>query len=213
MSIDKHFLGYKSYVVMLSSIDFHSDFKTWIVPTHEIGTIGLSFEKMISAQTLCALLHEKNRNDFTWKAKNDHRVRCKLIHEGTSAFMLDMTGRLELFSSCARCLNEIQHSIEINLHMRLLEQKMVDAQESNLELIFDSDSLQDDENEIVTGYFLRKSIDLGLILREQIFFSVPDYPYCGGPLAVKKEGCGLSIVTSPDHEPPKNPFIKLLKKT
>lgn len=197
---------------MLSSADFHSDFKSWMVSTHEVGVIGLLFERDISDETLSALLKEKDRGIFSWRAQGPSRVRFSLSQEGAQAFKLDLVGTLRLCSACTKCLNEIEHIIELKLHMRLLEQEVVHDEDEDEELVFDSDSLGD-ENDSVVGYFSKKSIDLGLILREQIFFSVPDYPYCGGPLAVEKRDCRVLLLTSSDDTPRESPFMKLLKKT
>lgn len=197
---------------MLSSADFHSDFKSWTVSTHEVGVIGLLFERYVPDETLTALLKEKDRGIFSWKAKGPSLVRFSLNQEGTQAFTLTLAGTLHLCSACTKCLNEIEHEIELKLHMRLLEQEVVHNEDKDDELVFDSDSL-DDENDSVVGYFSKKSIDLGLILREQIFFSVPDYPYCGGPFAVEKEDCRVLLLTSSDDKPRESPFMKLLKKT
>lgn len=194
---------------MLSSASFHSDFKSWHVSTHEVGVIGVSLEQSLSLEALSALIYEKDRGLFGWAAKNPHSVHFKITQEGTDAFKLELKGVLRLFSSCTKCLEEIEHEIDVSVSMRLLEQTLPDQERQ--ELLFDSDALED-VDEAVVGYFYQKSIDLGLILREQIFLSVPDYPHCGIAPAVKKEACERSFLVPTDDKPQKNPFMTLLNK-
>ncbi len=198
---------------MLSSANFHKDFKSFNISTHEVGVLGLLFEREISSEALSALINEPGKGIFSWTAKAPVSVRFALEQESGQAFRLQLKGSLALFSACSKCLSDLEHQIDLDLTMRLLEQEVVDDVSSGLDLAFDSDSAQD-ENESVVGYFTKMSIDLALILREQIFLTVPDYPQCGGVLAVVKEACGPgSFLTSPDDgRARENPFIKLLRK-
>ncbi len=198
---------------MLSSANFHNDFKSLIINSHEVGVLGLSLQREISPEALSALIAENGKGEFSWRAKDSTLVHFRLEQENGQGFILHVKAKPHLFSACTKCLDEIEHEIEIDLSMRLLEQETVDNATDDFELSFDSESAED-ENEEVVGYFSKMSIDLGLILREQIFLTVPDYPRCGDKTALKKESCEpSSYLASTDSSARANPFVKLFKKS
>lgn len=196
---------------MLSSAQFHSDFKALIVSTSEIGVLGLQLERELKAQALTSLLAESDAI-FSWQALEPATVRFEIEQESTHAFLVHVKARLTLQCACVRCLTPIAHAIVLNFSIRMLEDEDKKKEEETLnELALDSDSVLE-EGEFSVGYFSGRSIDLGLILREQIFLEVPDYPRCGGELAISKKSCELSLAEREIKEVRENPFVKLFKK-
>jgi len=194
---------------MLSSSQFHSDFKALIISVLEVSLQGLKLEQEIKANALTALLAEPDAT-FSWQALDPVFVSFFIEQENAQSYIVHVKSELKLYCACVRCLNLIAHLIPLNFSIRMLAAEE-EKQEEALEISLDSDSLLD-EGEMPVGYFLKRSIDLGLILREQIFLEVPDYPKCGGLMAINKEPC--ESLPSEAKEAPirENPFAKLLKK-
>jgi len=196
---------------MLSSSQFHSDFKALVISTLEVGVLGLKLKREIKAEALTRLLAEADIT-FSWRALNNAVVSIEIEQESAHAYLAHINTELMLESACVRCLNAIAHRIPISFSIRMLE----DEEKHKLdqkpdEMTIESDSLMDEED-VLVGYFSGKSIDLGLILREQIFLEVPDYPRCGGDMAINKKSCELLLKEHEATEVPANPFVKLLKK-
>lgn len=196
---------------MLSSTQFHSDFKALIVSTLEVGVQGLQLERELKANALTSLLAESDAT-FSWQALEPAMVRFELEQEGAHAFLVHLKARLTLECACVRCLSPVAHAIVLNFSIRMLEDEDKKKEEDALnELTLDSDSVLE-EGEYSVGYFSGRSIDLGLILREQIFLEVPDYPKCGGEMAISKESCELPLLEHEMKEVRENPFVRLFKK-
>src|SRR5258705_48317 len=74
---------------------------------------------------------------------------------------------------------------------------------------FDSTEVDmNEDNESVVGYFSDKCIDLGIILRDQIFLDLPDYPQCGPVNGDTKASCSKILPLEGDQIRD-NPFVKL----
>lgn len=196
---------------MLSSSKFHTDFKSLIVSTQEIGIMGLKLEQEIKPLALTNLLAEEDQT-FSWIAKDPTLVTFSIERENAHAFIVHVEASLLLHCACVRCLKIVPFRFPLTFSIRMIEDEEKHLREHEPgELTLDSDSLID-ENDYLVGYFSKKAIDLGLILREQIFLEVPDYPKCGGKWAIEKNACEIRLIESEEESVRENPFIKLFKK-
>lgn len=204
-----HTLNNKN-LFMLSSAEFHSDFKALIISTLEVGVTGLTLEKEIRAQALTSLLAEAD-STFSWKALEPTLVSFFVEQENAHSYKVHAKAELILHCACVRCLTLVAHRIPLDFSIRMLEDSDHKLQDEEIhEMSLDSDSLLD-ENDFPVGYFSQRSIDLGLILREQIFLEVPDYPKCGGDRAKDKKACA-PLLSAEQDSVRENPFAKLLKR-
>lgn len=204
-------------IVMLSSAEFHKDFLALRVATHEIGVNGFDFTHEISADALSALIFEPNNATFSWKACKITTAHFHLERENDHAFKAKVRLTANLTCTCVRCLNEVSYICSLDFEIRLLEMEHLGIDESTA-LGWSADTFEVDlsaEDEALVGYFSEKSIDLGLILRDQIFLQVPDYPHCGiSNDALHASGCKtLPIESVEDEKRHNNPFVKLFGKT
>lgn len=196
---------------MLSSLEFHKDFKAWRVSTHEIGVSGFNFSQNISQEALTALLFEPNNQDFSWRAEEEALVNFKLERENDHSFIVFIKTNLLLSNPCVRCLDPVSLPLNLDFSVRMLEKEHFGSDEDNFSCLTEDDFL--DNNEALVGYFSHKCIDLGIILRDQIFLEVPDYPQCGmGKDAVATCNKSLPLTKNQDGQQ-ENPFVKLFRKS
>lgn len=194
---------------MLCSREFHKDFASFTVSPEEIGLLGLSLQLALSAEALSSLILEEKKDIFAWRAEAKSLVSFSLRQEMTSSFVLNLAGNFRLSSSCCKCLDPVEYEFSINHKMRLLPK--VDQSLKDEFLAFGSNALSEELDDSLS-YFEPKCIDLGIILREQIFLTVPDYPCCGDEHAVVKEKCAPPTVMSAAEKSAKsNPFVKWLE--
>lgn len=198
------------------STDFHKEFASYIVSTSEINAVGLSLKHDFSQDSINSLIKEDK--DFHWFSKQKTLATFFLQEESLESYLLEIKAKVNLFYPCMRCLKDIEHVLDIECKMRLLEkEKIVDETSDELsdEIFFSDISLaQNYKNDLIISYFSKQRIDLGLILREQIFLELPDHPICGNFLAVNKNKCHLDffIDSAKELENFNNPFFKLLNK-
>jgi uncharacterized metal-binding protein YceD (DUF177 family) len=200
---------------MLRSSEFHKDFFALRISVHEIGVTGLNFVKNISVDALSALLFEPNNSLFSWKSTNQTVVRFRLERENEHSFVVSTETDCVLSCTCVRCLDPVSVSLPLDFSIRMLEKEHFQSDADPVDFIFESseiDSDKDDNPQV--GYFSDKSIDLGIILRDQIFLKVPDYPQCGMAKGSSHAICNKSLpLPQAKREPRENPFVKLLYKT
>jgi uncharacterized metal-binding protein YceD (DUF177 family) len=190
---------------MLSSSKFHSDFASWLLATNEVGINGLILSHRVSAEALSALIKEPNDDLFSWISQTPSDIKFIITRENDHAFKINLSGKLTLYSPCTRCLEPVSHEIDLDFTIIMIENaELLAAAVNPRESMFDSESASDGESQTV-GYFSGRHLDLGLILREQIFLEVPDYPHCQ---ATCKQDTALLDSTMSTRE---NPFVKFWK--
>lgn len=202
---------------MLSSAEFHRDFLAFRISTHEIGVNGLKFARNVSPQALSALIFEPQNEAFSWHAQGETVVHYSLERENDHSFRINVSGELTLSCACVRCLDPVVHRFSVALTMRMLEKEHLSSHDDEVsEWQFDSAEIDMSlDGDAPVGYFSDKCIDLGVILREQIFLQVPDYPQCGSLNGSSTASCGKSLPLLREGEDANrdNPFVKLLSKT
>lgn len=197
---------------MLSSVSFHKDFAGFRFATHEIGVVGASFKRDITPEALSALIHEPQRGEFFWRGHQNTQVSCSIERENDHCFKIAMGAVVVLLNTCGRCLNPLTQSFTLDFSIRMLNKQhlgLVDPEGEGANIEIDM-SKEDDE---VVGYFSGTCIDLGIILRDQIFLEVPDYPQCGGAHCSLPLSSGGYYALDHNAEHGNNPFAKLLKRT
>jgi len=190
---------------MLSSADLHKDFARLIVSTREVGVMGFHLNADVKAASLSALLLEPTNQQFSWTSRDVSQVSFAIEKETEASYKVRVQGELKLWSNCVKCLNDLEHVLELDFTIRMLKSAQLleeDCQPSSM--VFASDSQL--EEDCLVGYFSLESIDLGLILREQIFLSVPDYPQC---LTACEQASVMLLSAESGQE---NPFVKLFSK-
>lgn len=208
-------LSARKFRLMLSSSLFHQEFLPLRISTHEIGITGQKFSHALSLAALNALLFEPKNELFSWSALSGATVNFFLERENEHTFKVGIQTNLLLSCACVRCLTPVPMSIPIDFFIRMLQKERFAQPDDEFgDLHFDTEELEIDADEdSLVGYFSDKCIDLGIILRDQIFLQVPDYPQCkdGG----QTDGCrkDLSLVQQDtDGGQKENPFVKLFSK-
>lgn len=203
---------------MLTSTELHRDFAPLRIATHEIGVTGLSFAHELDAEALTALLHEPNHPEFSWRATTTAGVKFLLERENDHSFLVTVTADISLSCPCVRCLEVMILACPLNFTIRMLEMEHLGL-DAEAVLGLKSDTfeidLSSDDNQALIGYFSAKTIDLGLIVRDQIFIEVPDYPHCDmGKDALQASRCKVLSPAKVDAEKlHDNPFVKRFGKT
>src|SRR5262249_47499482 len=128
---------------MLSSSQFHSDFKALIISTLEVGVQGLKLEREIKPQALTSLLAESDKT-FSWQALEPARVSFLVEQENVHAYIVHVKAELSLSCACVRCLNLVAYRIPLDFSIRILEDLERQHGEEITELSFDSDALRDE---------------------------------------------------------------------
>lgn len=198
---------------MLSSSEFHSDFATWTVSTHEIGINGLKLSRFISPQALSAALKEERNELFSWRLLKPSEVKFNISRENDKAFKVHVASYLILSCSCVRCLEPVSFELALDFEITMIEGSELGPDLSQGDYSFDSDCVESGtDDDTAVGYFFGRSIDLGLILREQVFLEVPDYPDCQSPKAMGKATCKRAeALLSTEMSTRENPFVKFWK--
>lgn len=196
---------------MISSAEFHSDFLAFRISTQEVGVDGLKFARSVSKEALSALLFEPKIPSFSWQALNDIVVEALLERENDHSFKVWLRADFLLTSSCARCLDRISERFFLDFSIRMMAAEHLGINPEHADdYQFDSYEIDESGEDLPVGYFSARCIDLGVILREQIFFEAPDYPHCKS----KDDGlsCNTKINSGSDDKSASHPFSKLLDK-
>lgn len=203
-------------LLMLTSTDFHKDFSALKIAPHGIGVAGMRFSHELRDEAITALLLESSNPAFSWKAALNARLSFELERENDYSFLVTIRGDIMLWCTCVRCLDPVHFAISLDFTIRMLEMEHlgVDAEmalgwkSESSEIDLSNESEEDDEP--LVGYYSRKAIDLGLIVRDQIFLRVPDYPHCDmGKDALQASRCkALSAEILESEKLRDNPFVK-----
>ena len=123
------------------STDFHKEFSSCIISTSEINAIGINLDFNFSQESINNLL--KENKEFYWTSNNITSAHFFLKEESSDSYLLEIKAKISLFYPCVRCLNKIEHLLNIDCQMRLLEkEKIVDDSEELNDEIFFSDTSQ-----------------------------------------------------------------------
>lgn len=198
---------------MLSSSQFHNDFATWAVSTHEIGINGLKLSRNLSIEAFNNLLKEQHDDLFSWELVQPTHADFFITRENDKAFKVQMNCDLIVRCPCVRCLEPVNYKLAIDFVITMMEGTELGPDEIPGDYSFDSDSVEtNDDTETAVGYFFGRTIDLGLILREQIFLEAPDYPECQSPKAMAQATCKpAAALLSKEVSTRENPFVKFWK--
>lgn len=201
---------------MLSSVLFHKSFAPLRFITHEIGEIGVSIDQSLPAEAISALIHEPQKSDFYWQAIGPSALKGTIERENGHCFKVALCGHFDLKTTCVRCLNPLTMPITIDFSIRMIEKEhlgfMGEPDTIGEDGALEIDMSKDEED--VVGYFAGTCIDVGLILRDQIFLEVPDYPQCASTRCSLPKGNILGADGLDRHDGyGNNPFVKLFKKT
>lgn len=168
-----------------------------------MGVDGLKLTQSISQEAIDALLFEPNDPEFSFKSRELAEIFCLIERENDHSFLVHMKACLKLFSLCGRCLEPLDIPCELDFSIRMLESEHLGE---DTECSFDSADLLGEEQTV--GYFSDRCIDLGLILRDQIYLQMPDYPQCASDVT----DCNKSLARANESSQQTNPFVKLFKK-
>lgn len=118
-----------------------------------------------------AAVHVQDSDEFTLEKGGTLRCRVELRDEDTVAVSGQLLARLGLV--CGRCLDPFAHEVDQKLELFLLPHREGQEEEDEVEL---------SERDMVVGYYRDRRIDLGEMVREQLFLGVPMKRLC-------REGC------------------------
>jgi len=198
---------------MFSSSQFHSDFAPWVVSTHEIGVNGLKLSRSVGIEAFNALLKEQNDSLFSWQLMHATQADFLITRENDKAFKVHVKSHIIVRCACVRCLEPVGFELDLNFVITMMEGSELGPDEIAGDYSFDSDCVEANaDTDTAVGYFFHRNIDLGLILREQIFLEVPDYPECQSPKAMAQATCKpATALLSKEVSTRENPFVKFWK--
>lgn len=207
---------------MLTSIQFHKDFAALRLSTNEVGVAGLRLSPVLSVEAMDAMLVEHKNPQFSWRAFSPAKIDFSLERESDYAFIVHVEANIELVCTCVRCLNDLTYDVPLSFSIRMLEMEHLGLDEetafgwkSAVIEMTDEDGEENDEDDDLVGYFAKRVLDLGIIVRDQIFLLVPDYPHCGmSKDALHASRCKDLSATAVETDRMKdNPFVKKFGKT
>lgn len=185
---------------MLKSNDFHPEFNKFRIPIHEVSDRGLDITLSVSPLALNELIKEPNQ-PFSWHANEAFSICFRLDRESEEFFKIKISVNTKLYYPCNNCLNNTPYLISIDYLLFMMPEEPEK---------FDIEG----DDEITVSYFSNNIIDLGLILREQIFIEVPNYPKCGCPLSLTDTPCQNDLTRAFNNAVSirENPFVRHFAK-
>lgn len=197
------------------STDFHKNLSAFVILTSEVGLKGFRLEKEIGIEPLNCMLKESSERP-SWHAKKPICPSFLIEKESEQSYLVLAKVNLELFYPCVRCLEEVQHDFNFDFKIRMLPGKKLsldELTEFSDEKFFSTDDLNSEDSALAVGYFSDQKIDLALILREQIFLELPDYPSCKSDKMINSNPCRMDFIDISDSEfKLQNPFVKFFNK-
>lgn len=199
---------------MLASKDFHKEFSSLVVPLNDIGVNGYDYKGLLSAEALSALIQEPHDQMFSYSSQTESALAFFIERENDHCFKVNIQTTLHLTGSCVRCLKPLTHEISLDFWVRMLDGVHLGVQEEQEKLGFlDEHDFDMNSDADTVGYFYQRCIDVGLILREQIFLEAPDYPQCSHTNCETLLRGIMGALGKDEKYPYNNPFAKLLKKS
>jgi uncharacterized metal-binding protein YceD (DUF177 family) len=200
---------------MLSSTEFHKAFASLRIHINEIGITGLRFVHELQKDAICALLYEPKNPGFSWRGIENTKLSFSLERENDHSFLVKVVGEIALACSCVRCLSELRFCFPMDFSTRMLEMEHLGIDENAALGWLDATEIDLSEQEDHVGYFCERTLDLGLIVRDQIFLLTPDYPHCDmSKDALQASRCKvLSPFLNEADQLRDNPFAKKFGKT
>ena len=129
------------------------------------------------------------------------------IHKDKDKFRLAGHLRTELELSCSRCLEPYRFAVDADFDQRYLPASAASAEpESEVQ-----------EDDLETSYYSDDQIDLGELMREQFYLTLPMKPLCRDDCRGLCPQCGTNLNTgtcdcSPVWEDPRLAALKAIKE-
>ncbi len=136
-----------------------------LIDTSRIPPEGLGFDEVLDPPSV----HLEGESEF--RLRPDGRLRCHVeLVDGTS---IHVRGRLTatVERECGRCLEAYAVAVDHELDLFYLprDAEQPEEQEDEVEL---------SDREVVVGYYEGDRLDLGEVVREQLFLGLPLKPLC-----------------------------------
>jgi len=179
----------------------------------QISPMGLVVKEELSLELIFDLLKEP-KNQFAWQPFKSAHIHLNMKPE-KDAICLQGQGAFYLSCACVRCLNDVPFLINLQLNLRLFAKEKEAALEphlvmESLEIEADSTFASEDQD-LTTAYYENKTIDLAVVIREQLFLDLPLYPACDHELSLNRTNpCGFYKINKLEKvDLSKKPFMKL----
>lgn len=181
--------------------------KSFYIKADQIPVQGVVVSEALDPVYVSALLTEDNHESFRAVAKV--QFEATLTPEA-SWIRLNAAGNFALAHSCVRCLNDVVFHLPLRLNLRLVAATAA-AQKIDADLEMGLEVISEDDADLSCFSYENGTIDLGAIVREQLFLELPSYPACDGAWAEPKQACAFIPVETAtvDDRPPAHPFAKL----
>jgi uncharacterized protein len=129
------------------------------------------------------------------------------IYKDNDQFRLVGTVQATLELSCSRCLEPFTWPVETSFDLRY-QPHAKNTGEGELEI---------EEDDLTTAFYENETIDLGQLMREQFYLSLPMKPLCGEECKGLCPNCGTNLNRSTcdctyEWEDPRLAALKALKK-
>jgi len=154
-----------------------------------------------------ASLHVEGEDEFVLRAGGRLRCRLEMVDGSTVHVRGHLSGPLEV--ECSRCLDRYPVGVEQELDLFYLprDKARPEEQEEDVEL---------DDRDVVVGYYDENRLDLGEVVREQLFLALPIKPLCGEDCKGLCPTCGRNrnreACDCPATEEPGDPRLEPLRK-
>jgi len=155
-----------------------------------------------------AAVHLDHETEFRFDPGGRLRGRVDLV-DGTT---VHVRGRLSasVQVECGRCLERYAMPVAQELDIFYLprqKERPMDEEEEEVELT---------DHDVVVGYYDREELDLGEVVREQVFLSLPLKPLCREDCRGLCPTCGQNLNEGdcgcPPPETPEDPRLSPLRK-
>jgi uncharacterized protein len=155
-----------------------------------------------------AAVHVESETEFTLRAGGRLVCHLDLVDGDTVHVRGHLSGPLDV--DCSRCLDPIPFGIEQELDLFYLRRRVdlpAQQEEEDVEL---------DDRDVVVGYYEGDRLDLGEVVREQLFLALPLKRLCREECRGLCPTCGrnrnVTDCACPAPEEPEDPRLAVLRK-
>ena len=164
----------------------------------EIAAAPLEVKETLPRSWVKGLIDDNQ--EIRWDADGDADVDIVLSIE--SAFVrMKGSARFRLLHPCVRCgQRDVNFDVKLKIDLRLVER----AKDTNIDADFEAHSGDGDDHagpllgdaadleDLDIASYQGDTVDVGIVLREQLFLELPAHPNCESPGSTLGEPCGFA---------------------
>ena len=167
-----------------------------VIKLSDVPDVGVDVKERLPQAWVNTLL--TSDTDGAWNAVGDASLDVHLDPD-PETYRLRGTGHFAIAHDCVRCLQPVPFHLDVDFGLRLIQGDPERPPEEEDEGLsgFDDEGFEDDEDFVT---YQGDKIDLGEIIREQIFLTVPMHPSCDSEGADPAEACAFDAEGAAEKE-------------